>query len=69
MRLNEWVWLTAVSIAMSVFAYSSGFFIKQFISQPHGATLFIVVVALANSLIFGYTICTMINVVRGRAND
>jgi len=66
MRIDEWVLVTGIGIVMCLFAYSSGFFIKQFISVPHGGTLFILIVAVANSLIFGYTICTIINAVRRR---
>ena len=66
MRLTEWVLMIMVGIAMCFFAYSSGFYTNEFISTLHGGTLVIVVVAVANSLIFGYTICSMIKVVRGR---
>jgi len=66
MTLSEWIIMVVVGIVMCFFAYTSGFYLNEMLNAPHGATLFILMASVANSLVFGYTICEMIKSVKGR---
>lgn len=66
MTLFECIVAVFVITMLCVGSYTSGVFINEFINEPHGGMVVLLICTVATTLLFGYATLDIIKLVKGR---